>query len=156
MTKAFRTLAAVAALFLAAPASDAFADVGGFFDAVVDLFKPIFMELHMQRSPVSRHQGDPAFGIAAAPVTPEMAKKLKLKRHAGLYVQGVVVDTPAYKMGVVQGDVMLSLDHRPLANLADLHDAVAASREEFTTATLWRNGGEITLELSAVRYLVHN
>ena len=156
MARTFRILAAVAALLLAVPASDAFADVGGFFDAVVDLFKPIFMELHMQRSPISRHEGDPAFGIAAVPVTPEMARKLKLKHRAGLYVQGVVMDTPAFKMGILQGDVVLSLDNRPLANLTDLHDAVAASRDEFTTATLWRNGGEITLELSAARYLVHN
>ena len=152
MRASFRIFLAVGAILVAAPASNAFA--GDFFDSVIDLFSPIFMEWH--RSPVSIREGDPIFGIAAEPVTPSLAKELKLKRRAGLLVRGVVLNTPAYKMGIVQGDVVLSLDRRSLASLADLHAAVLASHDDYSTVTVWRNGGETVLELHAVRYLVHN
>ena len=155
MRNSLRIILAVGALLLAAPVSNAFAgEDKNFFDNVVDLFRPIFMEWH--RSPVSIHTGDPVFGIAAAPVTPDQAKRWKLHHRYGLLVEGVVANTPAHKMGVVKGDIVLTLDNRPLASLQDLHDAVLASNDEFSTATVWRNGTEAVLELHAVRYLVHN
>ena len=69
-------------------------------------------------------------GVQAQPVTPGMASALKLTKgrvnQAGALVASVEPDSPAAKAGVQPGDLIVSVDDKPVENPRDLAVDVAA------------------------------
>lgn len=73
-------------------------------------------------------------GIEGTPVTPEMAKRLNLKVEKGVYVVGVLKDSPAARAGLIEGgvsttnpnepsaggDIITAVDGHPVATVQDL------------------------------------
>lgn len=71
-------------------------------------------------------------GIEGTPVTRELAEKLKLKAEKGIYVVGVLKDSPAEKAGLVKGgrdsanepaaggDIITAVDGKAVASVQDL------------------------------------
>jgi len=65
-------------------------------------------------------------GIRTAPWSRALANSLGLERPRGALVQEVIRDSPADQAGLQPGDVVLSLDGRPLARPANLSQLVSS------------------------------
>jgi len=72
------------------------------------------------------HQGS-RIGAVFHPVSPGSATALKIDSDRGLIVRSVLAGGAAAKAGIVEGDVLLSVDGTPVNSLADLTAAVNAA-----------------------------
>ena len=72
------------------------------------------------------HQGT-RLGVVFLPVSPGSATALKIGSDRGLIVRSVLAGGAAAKAGIVEGDVLLSVDGTPVNSLADLTAAVNAA-----------------------------
>jgi serine protease Do len=85
-------------------------------------------------------------GVQIQEVTPELAKSLGLPKAEGALVADVTSGGPAEKIGIKQGDVIMSFDGHEVAKLRDLPLAVAETPVgETAHVELWRDGKDITL-----------
>lgn len=85
-------------------------------------------------------------GLAAEPVSPELATQLGLARGVGLTVVSVKADSPAAAAGVQQHDVLHKLDDQVLVNTAQLRTLVQNHAEGDTvTLTLIRQAQPVTV-----------
>jgi membrane-associated protease RseP (regulator of RpoE activity) len=69
------------------------------------------------------HQGT-RLGVVFPPVSPGSATALKIGSDRGLIVRSVLAGGAAAQAGIVEGDVLLSVDGTPVNSLADLTAAV--------------------------------
>ena len=76
-------------------------------------------------------------GVQIQQVTPEIADSLGLSQPKGALVADVTANSPAAKAKVQAGDVILSLDSRPVDTIKDLTRMVADSK----------TGSDVTLEV---------
>jgi serine protease Do len=71
----------------------------------------------------------PRLGLALAP--PRAARRMRaavgLPERDGLLVRGVVDDSPAGRAGIERGDLLVGIDHQPLASVDELFDALEAN-----------------------------
>src|SRR5271166_5183002 len=72
------------------------------------------------------HQGS-RLGVVFLPVSPGSATALKIDSDRGLIVSTVVAGGAGAKAGIMEGDVLLSVDGAPVNSLADLTAAVNAA-----------------------------
>ena len=72
------------------------------------------------------HQGS-RLGVVFLPVSPGSATALKIDSDRGLIVRSVLAGGAGAKAGIVEGDVLLSVDGTPVNSLADLTAAVNAA-----------------------------
>ena len=68
-------------------------------------------------------------GIAAAPLTPAIRERLRLRDgESGVVVAGVLPGSPADDAGLAPGDVIVEVNGRPLATVEQLREAAAGAR----------------------------
>jgi serine protease Do len=85
-------------------------------------------------------------GVQIQEVTPDIAASLHLPKQEGALVADVTKDGPAAKIGVKQGDVIMSYDGHDVAKLRDLPLAVAETTVGAKAQlVIWRDGHEQTL-----------
>src|SRR4029079_4844587 len=65
-------------------------------------------------------------GVEPRDLTPEIAQTLNLSIRQGVLITGVLQNGPASAGGVKPGDVVVKIAGRPIANTAQLLDAVAS------------------------------
>jgi serine protease Do len=70
----------------------------------------------------------PVLGVQIQPVTPEDAEVYRLPSIAGAVVQGFSPESPAQRAGLQQGDVIVSVDGRPIERSNQLQREVASKR----------------------------
>jgi serine protease Do len=86
-------------------------------------------------------------GVQIQQVTPDLAKSLGLPKPEGALVADVTPGGPAAKIGIKQGDVILSYDGHAIDKMRDLPLAVAETAVgEKAPVKLWRDGHDATLE----------
>ena len=85
-------------------------------------------------------------GVEPRDLTPEMAESLRLPVKAGVLITGVLQNGPAGAGGVMPGDVVVKIAGQPIANTAQLFNAVAALKPG-NTALIAVQRGERALEL---------
>jgi serine protease DegQ len=85
-------------------------------------------------------------GVEPRDLTPEMAESLRLPVKAGVLITGVLQNGPAGTGGVMPGDVVVKIAGQPIANTAQLFNAVAALKPG-NTALIAVQRGERALEL---------
>ena len=66
-------------------------------------------------------------GVSIQDLTPDIAKSLGIKQQTGALVADVVKDSPAEKAGLKRGDVILSLDGKPVEDSTSLRNMVSAA-----------------------------
>lgn len=64
-------------------------------------------------------------GVTIQPVTPELAKQFALKSGKGVLISDVIVDSPAQKAGLQQGDVITEFDGKEVNDPSRLKNMVA-------------------------------
>jgi membrane-associated protease RseP (regulator of RpoE activity) len=72
------------------------------------------------------HQGS-RLGVVFVPVSRGSATALKIDSDRGLIVRSVLAGDAGAKAGIMEGDVLLSVDGTPVNSLADLTAAVNAA-----------------------------
>ncbi|MBP8271157.1 MAG: trypsin-like peptidase domain-containing protein [Sphaerotilus sp.] len=86
-------------------------------------------------------------GVQPSDLTADMAESFKLKVNHGVLITGVLQDGPASAAGMQPGDVVLKVGAAPVANTAQLLNAVAALKPQ-TAAVITVQRGERTVELT--------
>ncbi|MEM7443156.1 MAG: Do family serine endopeptidase [Pseudomonadota bacterium] len=90
----------------------------------------------------------PWLGAQGQTVDADMAERLGLPRPAGILITGVSMESPAYRAGVRNGDVILSVNGRTVENVDALRFRVASLLfDEMASVTVWRDRGVVTLDL---------
>ncbi|MDP3087458.1 MAG: Do family serine endopeptidase [Methylotenera sp.] len=65
-------------------------------------------------------------GIEAQDITPELAESFKLKLVQGALVAGVLRDSPADRAGLHAGDVLLTIEDKPISDTSSMLNLIAA------------------------------
>src|SRR5581483_1111164 len=60
------------------------------------------------------HRGE--IGVSAQSITPELAAGLELRRESGVILADVAPEGPADAAGLKPGDIILSLNNKPMTN----------------------------------------
>ncbi len=80
-------------------------------------------------------------GVTIQDVDQDLAQALGLKNVAGVLISDVVAGGPSAKAGLQRGDVVLSIDGKPMNSSGQLRNTVAtAGVGKEVEAELWRNG----------------
>jgi serine protease Do len=90
--------------------------------------------------------------VAIQPVTPDLSKSFGLPDTSGALVSSVMDGSPAQKVGMHQGDVIVRYGGRPVARASDLPRAVAETpvgRE--VPVEVLRDGKHVTLNVKVAR-----
>ena len=89
-------------------------------------------------------------GVSIQDVTPELAKSFGLEKNRGALVAEVITASPAEKAGIEQGDIILALNGREIAESKELSRMMAATPVgDAVTLSVLRNGKTITCRVSA-------
>lgn len=65
-------------------------------------------------------------GIEAQDITPELAESFKLQAAEGALIAGVLKNSPAEKAGLRAGDILLTIDNKPIADTSNMLNLIAA------------------------------
>jgi serine protease Do len=88
-------------------------------------------------------------GVQIQPVTPEIAESLGLKAAKGALVAEPQKDGPAMKAGIQAGDVITSVDGKPVADARELARTIGAMPPNATVKlVVFRGGAEKTINLT--------
>lgn len=74
------------------------------------------------------HSGRAYLGISTQVITPALARGYRLPVDHGAYIADVGANTPAAKAGLQRGDIIVSLDGKPIQADSDLADAILAHK----------------------------
>jgi len=87
-------------------------------------------------------------GVAAQEITPELAESFKLGKIQGVLISEVVRGGPADQAKVKAGDILVSVDNKPLSDSGSMLETVAALQPGKTVMLkLWRNQKEIVVQV---------
>ncbi|MCR5561961.1 MAG: DegQ family serine endoprotease [Desulfovibrio sp.] len=87
-------------------------------------------------------------GISIQDVDEKTAQALDMKNSKGALVSSVMENEPAMKAGVRDGDVILSVDDREIANSTELLRTIAQKMPgSVVKLTLWREGKQIVVSV---------
>jgi len=65
-------------------------------------------------------------GIEAQDITPELAESFKLQVAEGALIAGVLKNSPAEKAGLRAGDILLTIDSKPIVDTSSMLNLIAA------------------------------
>ncbi|KHA77989.1 2-alkenal reductase [Janthinobacterium lividum] len=64
-------------------------------------------------------------GVETQDITPELAQSFNLQRTSGAIIAGVVRNGPADKAGIVPGDILLTVDGKPVGDTTEMLNLIA-------------------------------
>ena len=85
-------------------------------------------------------------GVQIQPLTKEIAESLSLKSDKGALVAMVQPDSPALAAGIKSGDVIVSVDGKPVESIKELTRAISALKPGTSVKLgFWRDGKDMTV-----------
>jgi serine protease Do len=109
---------------------------------VKNVFDQIRQDGHVHRGQI---------GIYAQTITPDMARGLRLQRDRGVIVADVLPEGPADSAGVKVGDIVLSLNGKPMENARQLNvNLYRQLVKQKVTLELLRDGKKLTVSVPVV------
>jgi serine protease Do len=121
--------------------------VGIGFAIPANLAKPVIAALREHGS-VARGW----IGVQIQEVTPEIAAAIGLEKPMGALISAVQPDSPAAKVGLQQGDVIVEFGGKPINELRDLPRLVAAQSVGHQAGVeIWRQGDKKTLSIEVAK-----
>ena len=91
----------------------------------------------------------PYMGVSTVPITPDIQQQLGLQQSSGALVQEVGSGSPAEKAGIQSGDVIVSVDGKPVHTPEDLVAAVRSHDPgDSVQVVLVREGAEHTVDVT--------
>lgn len=94
-------------------------------------------------------QGSPSRGLALAALDAATRAQLKVPEGRGLVATGLEEANPAWKAGLRNDDILLSLDDQPLAEPGDLERLLKKAGESPATLALIRKAKPTTIRVQA-------
>lgn len=103
------------------------------------------MEDLVEHGTVKRGQ----LGVYSQDLTADLAQSLGFKDRKGALISDVVESSPAEKAGLKRGDLIVSVEGKPIAKASELQDAIRSRRAgDQVKVTILRDGAEKTLEVT--------
>ncbi|RZT05842.1 serine protease DegQ [Duganella sp. CF402] len=88
-------------------------------------------------------------GVESQEITPELAASFGLQRQSGAIIAGVVRNGPADKGGIKPGDILLSVDGKPVADTNSMLNLIAQlTPGEKAKMSVLRKNRETTLDVT--------
>jgi serine protease DegQ len=88
-------------------------------------------------------------GVETQEITPEMASSFGLKRQSGAIIAGVVRHGPADKGGIKPGDILLTVDGKPVTDTNGMLNLIAQlTPGEKAKMTILRKSREATIDVT--------
>jgi len=116
------------------------------FAIPIDMAKQILNDL-IKTGKVVR----PWLGISVQDLTPEIAEHFKVKEKEGVLVGQVYPGTGAEKAGLVSGDIINSLDDKPIKNLGELVKEIQKKKVgQKVKLSIIREGKPLIIEVTTV------
>ncbi|MBI3403777.1 MAG: Do family serine endopeptidase [Acidobacteria bacterium] len=92
-----------------------------------------------------------ALGVSVAPLTPDVAARMRAPRDAhGLVVQDVDPDGRAASAGIQSGDIIQEVNRQPVKSVEDLRAAVKKSNDRPTLMLINRQGQDVFVTVKPV------
>ncbi len=96
-------------------------------------------------------------GVAVQEITPELAESFKLGKIQGVLISEVVRGGPADKAKVKAGDILISVDNKPLIDSSSMLETIAALLPgKAVTLKLLRNQKEVVVQVKIGRRPIPN
>lgn len=95
-----------------------------------------------------RSEQNGKLGLSLQPITPEIAKQLKLDSNDGLVVTNVDPNGAAAEKGIQRGDVILQVNRQPVGSLDDVQAAIEKGANKPVLLLISRGGQTIFLTVS--------
>jgi serine protease DegQ len=87
-------------------------------------------------------------GVAVQELTPELAESFKLRDTQGVLISEVVRGSPADKAGVKAGDILTSIDNKPLTDSSMMLETISAlTPGKVVVLKLLRNQTEVVVQV---------
>lgn len=80
-------------------------------------------------------------GISVQDLTPALSKAFRLPDYQGALISMVISPSPAAKAGLREGDVITSINEKPISNANDLRNTIAALRSSDSVTLEFRRAG---------------
>ncbi len=88
-------------------------------------------------------------GIEIQEMTPALAESFGIEKARGLIIAGIFRDSPAHQAGLQPGDILLSIDDKPIQSGRSAMGQIAATKPgTILLMALSRNGEPLTLEVT--------
>lgn len=96
-----------------------------------------------QTENASSENGKPRWGVGLADLTPDVRQQLQAPSDVhGAVVENVVPGSPADNAGIQRGDVIVSVNRKPVRSASDVKDALSAvPKGQDALVLVWSQGG---------------
>ncbi len=113
------------------------------FSIPSNVVKKIYLEL-VAKGRVARAW----LGVSIQPLTPDLAKSFHAEHPTGLLVSDVIADSPAARVGLRSGDILLELDGKPIETPGDFARVLERGAPgQMARLKVWRDASEKTFEV---------
>lgn len=87
-------------------------------------------------------------GVEPQDITPELAESFNLTRKAGTIIAGVLKNSPADKAGMKPGDILISIEGKPVADTTEMLNLIAQlTPSQKARVIVLRKAQQITLDI---------
>jgi serine protease Do len=97
-------------------------------------------EMEEEQTELAEDTTHKSLGLTVQEITPEIAQELGLEQDGGVVVSGVETGSPAYDAGIQTGDVIHSVNQKPVKDVADFVKKAKSARGQENILLLVQRG----------------
>jgi len=97
-------------------------------------------EMEEEKTELAEDTSHKSLGLTVQEITPEIAQELGLEKDGGVVVSGVETGSPAYDAGIQPGDVIKSINQKPVTDVADFVKKAKSARGQENILLLVQRG----------------